>query len=196
MNLPDSIQNSPSQLGIENGTLNLPGNMMEKIYSSSSADFVYSMEYTSHIAVGETLNLPLAMFGLDKLSFNFSLPIHAYEFREVEVKLDLENTLPFEVTLSNVQLMTGEKPAVDENLQVYPETLVIQGGSLEKPGVTPITVKLKALEGTVPDITGVKAQLGIDVGRGLAGTVLSLKEGVSVKSASATLRGGVTLGGK
>lgn len=196
MTIPETVHNSPTQLGIKNGTLNLPGNMMRQIYSSSAADFVFSMDYTCHIAVGDKLSLPLSMFGLDKLSFNFNLPIEDYDFKDVEVCLDLENTLPFNVTLSNIQLMTGETPTVDENLLISPDPLEIKGGSLEKPATTSVALRIQALENTIPDITGVKAQLAIDVAPDYVGTVLSLKQGVTVKSASATLRGGVTLRGK
>jgi hypothetical protein len=56
-------------------------------------------------------------------------------------------------------------------------------------------VNIKALEGTIPDITGVQVELGIKADPGFADTCLSIKQGVSVKSASATLRGGITLGG-
>jgi hypothetical protein len=90
--------------------------------------------------------------------------------------------------------MTGKTPEVNEDLLVSPGVLVINGGSTTDPGKTPVTLNIKALEGSIPDITGVQVELSIVSAPGYADTRLSVKQGVSVKSASATLRGGITLG--
>ena len=131
---------------------------------------------------------------ISSVSVKFNLPIEAYDFKEVEVSLELQNTLPLQVEITNLQLLSGEKQDVDENLVATPADLIIKGGSLDNPGETPITLNIKALEGTIPNITGVKMGLAIKSAPGFADTLLSLKQGVSIKSATATLRGGVTLG--
>ena len=195
INLPDTVGFTPSEMGYKNLSLNLPANLGDQIRSSSRVEFVFGSTFSCHVAAGEKGEIPLSMFGMGTQTFKFNLPIASYKFKEVEASLVLENTLPLQVTLSNVQLMTGEKPEVDENLLVSPDELVIKGGSLEAPGSTPITLNIKALEGAIPNITGVKVTLAIKSDPDHADTRLSLKQGVSAKSASATLRGGITIGG-
>ncbi len=194
MNLPDSVYFTPEEMGFRDLSINLPERPADHVWSSWNSEFVFSSSYTGHIAAGENAELPLAMFGLTSISVKFNLPIESYEFKEVEVSIELENTLPLQVEITRLQLMTGEDAAVDENLVATPGDLTIKGGSLEKPGQTPITLNIKAQEGIIPDITGIQMGLAVKSAPGYADTLLSFKQGVSVKSASATLRGGVTLG--
>jgi hypothetical protein len=134
------------------------------------------------------------MLGAQTVTVNFGLPVGAYELKEVEASFTLENTLPLQVTLSNLHLMTGKTPAIDERLEVSPEKIVVLGGSSYEPGSTPVTLKIKANQGTIPDITGISMDLAIVSAPGHAKTRLSFKQGISVKQAKATLRGGITLG--
>lgn len=195
LDIPDSIGSCPTTAELNGWSFNLPANLDQEIRSSSKTEFIFNVDYSCHITPGENAEIPLAMFGANKMSFNLTLPVASYKLKEVEASLKLENTLPLQVTVTGIKLMTGSKPAVDENLLVSVEDLVIKGGSLDTPGITPVTVNIKALEGTIPDITGVQVELGIKAAPGFADTYLSIKQGVSVKSASATLRGGITLGG-
>jgi hypothetical protein len=181
-------------MGVKGLSFNLPADLMDKISSSSSQDFIFTSSYSGHIAPGENLNLDLAALGLGSISAKAKLPIGPYRLKDVQVSFDLENTFPLDVTLSSLQLMTGEEPAVDTNLEVSPGTLVIGGGSPQKPTVTPITLRIKALSGAIPDITGIQVGLKLSSASGYATTPLSVKQGISVKSASATLRGGITFG--
>ena len=192
--LPDSVYFTPSEMGFKDLSIDLPANPAEHIRYSRKTEFVFTASYKGHIAAGENAELPLAMFGMTSISVKFNLPIEAYDFKEVEVSLELQNTLPLQVEITNLQLLSGEKQDVDENLVATPANLIIKGGSLDNPGETPITLNIKALEGTIPNITGVKMGLAIKSAPGFADTLLSLKQGVSIKSATATLRSGVTLG--
>lgn len=194
MALPDTVLFTPSTLELKDWCFNLPANMDQEIRSSGTEEFAFNTKFSCHIAAGENAEIPLAMFGLSKMSFKFGLPVASYKFKEVEASFVLENTLPLQVTLTDIQLMTGKTPEVDENLLVSPGVLVINGGSTAAPGKTPITLNIKALEGSIPDITGIQVELSIKSAPGYADTRLSVKQGVSVKSASATLRGGITLG--
>lgn len=194
--LPDDIGVCPSTAELRNWCFNLPANLDQQLRYSNKTDFSFDLEYSCHIAAGKNGEIALSTFGLTETSFKFNLPIAAYKFKEVEASFELENTLPLSVTLKSIKLMSGEKPSVDENLLATPEELVIKGGSTETPGITPITLNIKALEGTIPDITGIQVDLSIKSDPDFADTRLSVKQGVSVKSASATLRGGITLGGK
>ena len=193
LEIPNSVGFSPSTAELKDWCFNLPANMKDELRWSSKTDFSFDCEYSCHVAAGTNGEIPLAMFGMKTMSFKFELPIASYKFKEVEASLVLENTLPLQVTLGNVRLMTGKNPEVNENLLVTPGDIVVKGGSLESPGITPLTLNIKALEGAIPDITGIQAELSIVSAPGYAETLLSLKQGLNVKSASATLRGGVTL---
>ena len=195
LELPDSVLFTPSTLELKDWCFNLPAEMDKEIRSSSATEFLFDTQFNCHIAAGTDAEIPLAMFGMSKMSFKFELPLASYKFKEVEASFVLENTFPMQVTLSDIQLMTGKTPKVDENLLVSPGVLVIKGGSTEEPGTTPITLNIKALEGAIPDITGIQVELSIKSAPGYADTRLSVKQGVNVKSASATLRGGITIGG-
>lgn len=195
LELPDTVLFCPSTAELENWCFNLPADLDKEVRFTNNPEFVFDTQYSCHIAAGEKGEIPLAMFGMSKVSIKFNLPVASYQLKEVEVSFELENTLPLQVSLADVKLMTGEKPEVNEALQVTPETLAIKGGSTETPGITPVTLNIKALEGTIPDITGMRVELSIKSAPGFADTRLSLKQGVSVRSASATLRGGITLGG-
>lgn len=192
--IPETVTEVPYKMGVKGLSFNLPADLMDKISSSSSQDFIFTSSYSGHIAPGENLNLDLAALGLGSISAKAKLPIGPYRLKDVQVSFDLENTFPLDVTLSSLQLMTGEEPAVDTNLEVSPGTLVIGGGSPQKPTVTPITLRIKALSGAIPDITGIQVGLKLSSASGYATTPLSVKQGISVKSASATLRGGITFG--
>jgi len=194
--IPDTTFFPPFKVGVKDCSFNLPADLMSQIRGASTTEFLITSNYTGHICAGNNLNFDLASL-IGSISVNFKLPISAYCLKDVQVSLDLQNTLPLEVTLSGIQLLTGEeKPAVDPNLEVSPGTLVIKGGSQEKPGVTPITLRIKARSGAIPDITGLQLGLKLSSASGYATTPLSVKQGISVKSASATLRGGITISGK
>jgi len=194
--IPDNILITPYKMGVKDFSINLPADLMSQIRGASTTDFILTSNYTGHICAGNNLNFDLASL-IGSISVNFKLPISSYCLKDVQVSLDLQNTLPMEVTLSDIQLLTGEeKPAADPNLEVSPGTLVIKGGSLEQPGVTPITLRIQARSGAIPDITGIQLGLKLGSASGYAATPLSIKQGISVKSASATLRGGITFSGK
>lgn len=191
--IPDTIPDAVSTMMLKDFCLEFPGDLMNKIRSSSSADFVFTSNYSSHIAAGSRLNFDLASL-LGSLSIGFKLPIGSYGLKDAEVSFDLESTVPMQVTLSDIKLLTGAEPADNSDLEVTPGTLVIYGGSLENPGVTKITLGIRSKSGTIPDITGMKFGLKLSSAPGYEKTLLSMKQGISVKSASGTLRGGITFG--
>jgi len=196
LEIPDTVQCTPSTVELKDWCFNLPANMDKELKSFSRTEFIFTSRFSCHIAAGKNAEIPLALFGMSKQTFKFNLPIASYKLKEVEVSFVLENTLPLQATLADIQLMTGKETLkMDENLLVTPGTIVIKGGSTETPGITPITLNIKALEGSIPDISGLFVDLAIKSDPDFSETRLSLKQGVSVRSASATLRGGITFGG-
>ena len=103
MALPDTVLFTPSTLELNDWCFNLPANMDQEIRSSGTAEFAFNNEFSCHIAAGENAEIPLAMFGMSKMSFKFGLPVASYKFKEVEASFVLENTLPLQVTLTDIQ---------------------------------------------------------------------------------------------
>lgn len=191
--IPQTVPDAVSAMELRDFSFELPGDLMNKIRSSSSSEFVFSSSCTGHIAAGDRLDFDVSSL-LGRISVNFKLPLGAYYLKDAEVSFELENTAPMQLTLSDVKLLTGEKSEEDPNLEITPGTLVINGGSLEKPGVTQVTLRIKSADGSIPDITGLKLGLKLSSAPGYEKTLLSMKQGISVKSASGTLRGGITFG--
>lgn len=195
LDIPDTVPDTPTGSGLKDLTLNLPADLMNQITSYGVSDFVLTCNYKGRVATGERLNMDLSAFGLGGVPFKINLPIGRFNFKDVTVSFELQNTLPMEVTLTNIKLLTGQEPAEDPNLEVLPGELVVKGGSPEKPGVTPVSLRIKAKAGAIPDISGLQVGLKITSAPGYADTRLGIKQGISVKSASATLRGGISFGG-
>lgn len=181
-----------SSIQIENLTMNLPGNPDRLIRYSSQQDFVFTSRHRSHLAVGSAFTLSPAI-PLE----NVSVPLGKFRFKKCVVRLELENTLPLDVTVDEIKVL---KPAISEGAQREEDTnIVISGpihigaGSLETPVVSPIELQVEALEGTIPDLNGIKITVTVKGDEQFASTLLSAKQGVYVKSSSATLVGGITL---
>ena len=82
--------------------------------------------------------------------------------------------------------------SVDENVRIVAD-FTIPGGTLENPAVTPLTFSIEALEGTLPDISGLRLSVNLQGQPGLKPTPLSIRQGLFVKSSSARLTGGITI---
>ena len=128
---------------------------------------------------------------------NLSAPIGRYKLKKAVAKLELENTLPLDVAIDSIHVLKpvteeGVDPEVNTDI-VITHPINVAAGSLEKPVVSPVEVQIEALEGTVPDITGLKIFISVKGNDALAATRLSSKQGLYIKSSSVKLVGGITL---
>lgn len=186
--LPDNVTDMPSEIQLNDVILHLPENLPDKIRSSRYSNFTFNMVYSGYVTAGSNVSLPI-----NDYIINLNLPLESFSFRDAQLSMNLVSTLPLDVTLSNLRVMKpGETGEQNENVEIT-ESVVIKGGSPEKPTVTPVTFQLKAKEGVLTDFGGIKANITISSAPGFAKTRLTLKEGISVQSASATLRGGLTI---
>lgn len=186
--LPDDVSDKPSEIQLENLVLHLPANLPDKIRSSRYSNFTFNMAYTGYVTAGSDVSLPI-----NDYIINLNLPLESFSFRDAQLSMNLVSTLPLDVTLSNIRVLkSGEKHELNENVEIT-ESVVVKGGSPEKPTITPISFRLKAKEGVLTDFGGIKANITISSAPGFAKTRLTLKGGISVQSASATLLGGLTI---
>ena len=186
--LPDNVTDMPSEIQLNDVILHLPENLPDKIRSSRYSNFTFNMVYSGYVTAGSDVSLPI-----NDYIINLNLPLESFSFRDAQLSMNLVSTLPLDVTLSNLRVMKpGETGEQNENVEIT-ESVVVKGGSPEKPTVTPISFQLKAKEGVLTDFGGIKANITISSAPGFAKTRLTLKGGISVQSASATLLGGLTI---
>jgi hypothetical protein len=181
-----------SSFNIEDLAMDLPGNPGQHILNSDQQRFVFTGRHRSHLAVGSAFTMspeiPLQ---------NLSVPLGKYRLKKCVARLELVNTLPLNVTINSVKVLTpGESetsaPEEDTNI-VISGPIHLAAGSLEAPVVSPVELQVEALEGTIPDLNGFKLSITVQGDDRFASTLLSAKQGVYIKSSSATLVGGITL---
>ena len=186
--LPDNVTDMPSEIQLENVVLQLPANLPDRIRSSRYSTFTFNMTYTGYVTAGSGVSLPI-----NDYIINFNIPLESFSFSDAQLTMNMVSTLPLDVTLSNLRVMKpGDKGEQNENVEIT-ESVVVKGGSPEKPTVTPVTFQLKAKQGVLADFGGIKANITISSAPDFAKTRLTLKGGISIQSATATLRGGLTI---
>ena len=172
-----------SSIQVSDLKMDLPGNPARLLASSSEQNFVFTSIHRSHLAVGSAFSLSPAL-PLNSIS----VPLGKFKFKKCVARLELENTLPLDVTIDSIKV--PDNPDINISGPIH-----VAAGSLESPTVTPIELKIEALKGTIPDINGIEIQVTVKGDAAYADTRLSAKQGVYVKSSSVTLVGGITLNG-
>lgn len=182
-----------SNIQITDLKLDLPGNPQKDIAYSSRQNFEFTSYHKTHLGVGGAFS----MSGMGIPISNLSAPIGRYKLKKAVAKLELENTLPLDVAIDSIHVLKpvteeGVDPEVNTDI-VITHPINVAAGSLEKPVVSPVEVQIEALEGTVPDIPGLKIFISVKGNDALAATRLSSKQGLYIKSSSVKLVGGITL---
>lgn len=192
--LPDDELDAIRKVSLDTLIFQLPANWREKLPQDAPSDIVGEMHYTSHISFAGS-NASLDSLKLRKVH----LGIGAYEFRHCSASFTMENTLPINFLIRKIDFLMPD-PAdsslliVDPNITVTPNIL-LKGGSLDDPGVTPVTLEIRAKEGTIPDINGLQLSLSLE-NRSLDDEPLSLRQGLTFKDATISFFGGITLNKK
>lgn len=176
-------------IALENLKMELPANMTDRQYASYNKEFTISCSYKSRLGVGPKLKLPMSNFPI-----KFSLPLGRFDLRKASVSMDVENTLPIRLELTEVS-------ALDEDGNVNPAIsigggIIIQGGLPSMPAISPVTLEIEALEGRIPDLYGLQLSFVVSAEPALPVSPIRVDQGISVKSANATLTGGITINKK
>lgn len=184
--LPENVVDYLSKVELRGVTLDLPENLPEKIRSGSRSFFKFSYKYKSFVALSERFNMPLTL-----PVKNLNVELGQFNLHECQLSFDLVNSIPINVTVEGIRVL-DESGMVDPNIEVS-SGFTVSGGSLESPATTSVTLTVKALDGTVPDIHGIEVSLKFGVPAGLANIPLSTKMSLSVKSASVIVSGGISI---
>ena len=186
--LPGVLESEPTSVSLEDFKLYLPENMIDTVVDFANTDFAVSYRFKSRLGLASYLDFPF-----DYTLQGLQLPIGRYKLHETTVNLEVESTLPVEATVESIHLVDRDEN-VDENV-VFTGDIVIAGGSLNQPVVTPISLTVKALEGTIPDIGNIALSLRLSASSDFVGEPISAAQGIAIKSSGITLRGGITLFG-
>ena len=192
--LPDNVMNYPNSCYLENLKLSVPGDITDKL-RSDSPNFRFIGEYFSYLCVKDGIDFKQTDFSLDDLS----VPLGRFGFKEAVLKFNLVNTLPLEITLSDIKFLLPKEERksdskINEKIEVSGPISIV-GGTMDNPGITPVTLRVKALEGTLPDVSGILFNFHVKTIPGSTGSLLSVKQGVSIQSASVSICGGIKLFG-
>lgn len=182
---PDGIYAGASSIALENLKVELPANLMDKLYSSGK-DIVFSVSYKSYLGIAPKMNIPMEEFPI-----KFSLPLGRFDLKKASVTMNVVNSLPLRVEVTDAW-------ALDEDGSVLAAILigkdiVIHGGLADSPAVSPVTLEIEAVEGRIPDLYGLQLSLAITAEPSLPIKPIRGDQGISLESANATLSGGITI---
>ncbi len=195
MTLPADVTEPVSSIQFSHLALDMPATPTSRISDRTGNLFLaFTYSFKSGITVGEGFSFPLKNISTGQVN----LPLGKYRLKKCEVEIELENTIPLSVTIDNIRVLEpreskDEEAVVNENITVS-SGITVAGGSMEKPSTTVIKVAIEALSGVIPDIPELLLDLQLNAQPNLGIVPLSVKEGLYVKSSSARLCGGITLG--
>ena len=182
------VDDAVSAITVDKLTLSLPAEPASYLRSKSQPRFILSVQHRANVAVPPTFSMKQAL----PLT-NLNVPLGNFKLRKCVAELTLVNTLPLDVTIHSIQVLQSDGTTVDDNI-VISNDIEIGGGSLDAPTESTVRLQVEALTGTIPDITGINIDVTVKGSDTHQKTVLSAKQGLSVKSASAKIVGGITLG--
>ena len=192
--IPETVTNAVNFISFTDLALSLPANPTSKISDDTgNLFFAINYRYTCNLAVGETFSFP----GNDVPVHAAKLPVAKFKVKKFEVTLEVENTVPLALTVSDIKALKpkeneSDADVVNDNVKIT-TGITIPGGTLENPANAKFTLAIEALEGTLPDIDGLLLNFALKAQPGLGVTTLSAKQGIRIKSASAKLTDGITI---
>ncbi|MBO4756724.1 MAG: hypothetical protein J5519_08200 [Bacteroidales bacterium] len=187
--IPEDVKLPLSYMSLEDVMLSLPSNPTERIYNNTGNVF-FSLDYdfTCTLGVAESFKFPLVDISVGSVN----LEIGKYNLSKCNLTVELENTIPMRIAISNVRALKEDGETVNTDIQITSD-VVIAGGSFDRPATSQMTLAIESASGTIPDIHGFKVDLELSGEPGLENTAMSARQGFYVKSSSATLSGGITI---
>lgn len=195
LSVPDDVSAPVTSIVFSNLSLGMPADPTSMIADKTGNLFLaFSYYYKCGITVGEKFSFPLSNISTGQVN----LPLGKYELKKCEVELEIENTIPMSVTIENVRVLKPrgskeEEAVVNENISIT-SGITVAGGSPQKPSTTNIKLTVEATEGVIPDIPELLLDLKLNAQPDLGIVPLTTKQGVYVKSSSAKISGGITIG--
>lgn len=172
---------------LENIVLHLPGSLTEKDPLGGLNVISIGYQYKSYLSLGDEFSSPF-VFTIGDMD----LPLGQFKVKEATICTEVSNEIPLTLTVNSIEAMVGEE--VFENVGVTPD-LVIASGSKEHPTVSPLEIVIKAKEGTIPDISGLRISLTIGPSSGEGDSRIGLNQNVYFNNIRAKVSGGITFKG-
>lgn len=183
---------SVGSFGLDGLTLHLPASIMTKDPKNGLGAFSLDYNFKGYLSI--VTDFPAGIpFDVNDLN----LPLGQYRVKEAKIMADVSNEIPITLVVEkiNVLVKEGDKsPAPLETVTVTPD-ITIKSGSTGKPVTTPLEIVIKATEGTLPDISGLRLSLLIKAPTGDGDKRLGMNQNVYVKNLRATVSGGITIKG-
>lgn len=189
LDLPSEVTDLVTSVELNDLALDLPANMKESIRPSDESKFAFSTYFKSNLVLTESFTFKQS-FPISKLN----VPLGKFKLHKCQLAFDLENTLPLDVTIKSIKLRDEKGNEIKD--VVFSTDVKIVGGKPSAPTVTPVVLQVEALTGTIPDLKEIVIELQLDYSKTAGPAELSSAMGLSVKSASVKLFGGITLFGK
>ena len=187
-------QNIIDVCSMENMVLHLPASFLEKDPLGGWSSVSIGYRYKAHLALGQDFPalIPIPVNDLD-------LPIGQYKVKEVLISAEVSNEVPVTLVVESVDVMVkgtdeegNEKDVVCEDVSITPG-LTIASGSSAAPVVSPLAISIKALQGTIPDISGLQLNLSVKAPTGEGDKRLNMNQSISFNNLRATISGGITI---
>ena len=179
---------------LTNLQLHMPASLKDKDPLSGMSMIGLGYKYKSYLALGEGFSFPLS-YDLDKLN----VPLGQFRVKEAKICAEVSSELPIDLTIDKLELLvervgedgkTSLEPLDDV---VFSTPISIAPGSTGKPVISPLEIIVKANEGTIPDITGIRLEATIQNPTDIADTRLGMNQKVYLNNLRATVSGGITI---
>lgn len=181
---------------LENMTLHLPASFLEKDPLGGFSSITLGYRYKAYLAFGTDLpmQIPIPVNDLD-------LPLGQYQVKEAVLSTEVSNEIPITLVLESVEVQVKEtdeegnvKTVVCEDVSITPG-LTIASGCNGAPVVSPLAIRIKAQEGTIPDIAGLQLNLSVKAPTGEGDKRLNMNQSLRFNNLRATVSGGITIQG-
>ena len=181
---------------LDNLIFHLPGSMLEKDPAGGFGGFSLAYKYKSYLAL--TSDFPESIpFDINDLE----LPLDQYKVKEARIRTEVSSEIPVTLEVASVGVLItqsdkdgNESTVVSEDVSVSPG-LRIASGCSGSPVVSPLEIVIKAQEGTIPDISGLRLSFSIKAPTGSGDHRLNLNQAISFNNLRATVSGGITIKG-
>ncbi|MBO4841980.1 MAG: hypothetical protein J5478_01215 [Bacteroidales bacterium] len=191
--------NGPSIIDVcstENMVLHLPASFLEKDPLGGWSSIAMGYRYKAQLAFGKDLpmQIPIPVNDLD-------LPLGQFRVKDVLLSTDVVSEIPVTLVLESVDVMVKEddgegnvKTVVCDDVSVTPG-LSIASGCSGAPVVSPLAIRIKAQEGTIPDIAGLQLNLSVKAPTGEGDKRLNMNQTIRFNKLRVTVSGGITVQG-
>ena len=175
-----------SDYRVESIRLHLPASIITKDPLNGLGSFYIAYNYKSYLSLGSDFPTSLPI-GINDLK----VPLGQYRVKEALIRMDVMNEIPITLVAESVELLS-EQP--DVKVSVTPG-LTIAAGCPSKPVTSPLEIFVKADEGTIPDISGIRLNVAIKAPVGVEDTRLGMNQRIFFNKIRATVSGGITIQG-